>query len=397
MSREKTLVVILCMHRSGSSLTARLLERLGMSLGPFDLGEANEWNQYGHFEAQPFVLLNREIMMRRFGFEGDLPESAGAVRRFCESDGRWDSSHDASEESIARGRDAVAQLMASGPVCGFKDPRTVLVWPYWRRVFASMAWVRVVPLILVREPHEIAMSIFRRSQGERGYFQALDATAVHFRRMKEIIDQWSGPSAVVQFDPQVCAGHLRQAAELCGLTWSDSAFEEVYDASCRHRNSAVVDHPAQAAYEAFPGVVASQGGAENDRRILADTAQREDMQSEIVKLRREERDSTRQERDAARREIEELWDYIAALKEDSAELRKFVAATVPPLEARLAETSHELALIQSSRIWRVREALMHALRVGRSRAADRVNGESSSGGEGRDLQVDAEQEIPKAA
>ena len=78
MSQEKTLVVILCMHRCGSSLTARLLQRLGMSLGPFDLGEINESNKYGHFEAQPFVLLNREFQMQQFGFEGDLPDEAEA-------------------------------------------------------------------------------------------------------------------------------------------------------------------------------------------------------------------------------------------------------------------------------------------------------------------------------
>jgi hypothetical protein len=46
-------------------------------------------------------------------------------------------------------------------------------------------------------------------------------------------------------------------------------------------------------------------------------------------------------------------------------LRQFVSATVPPLEARLAQTSHDLALIQNSRTWRVREALAHALRLGR--------------------------------
>ena len=91
MSQEKTLVVILCMHRCGSSLTARLLQRLGMSLGPFDLGEANESNKYGHFEAQPFVLLNREFQLRQFGFEGDLPDDAETLRRYCQCDGRWTS------------------------------------------------------------------------------------------------------------------------------------------------------------------------------------------------------------------------------------------------------------------------------------------------------------------
>ena len=154
MSQGKTLVVMLCMHRCGSSLTARLLQRLGMSLGPFELGETNESNKYGHFEAQPFVLLNREFQMRHFGFEGDLPDDAEGFRRFCQSDGRWTSEEGISEEAILRGRDLVLRLMESGAVCGFKDPRTVLVWPYWQRVFAEMPELRIVPLLLVRGPHE---------------------------------------------------------------------------------------------------------------------------------------------------------------------------------------------------------------------------------------------------
>ena len=34
---QPTLVVLLCMHRCGSSLTTNILQRLGMSLGPFEL------------------------------------------------------------------------------------------------------------------------------------------------------------------------------------------------------------------------------------------------------------------------------------------------------------------------------------------------------------------------
>ncbi len=46
---ERTLVVLLSMHRCGSSLTANILQRLGMSLGPFEFLEATPSNPYGHF------------------------------------------------------------------------------------------------------------------------------------------------------------------------------------------------------------------------------------------------------------------------------------------------------------------------------------------------------------
>ena len=34
---RKTLVIMLCMHRSGSSAATRVLHHLGMSLGPYEL------------------------------------------------------------------------------------------------------------------------------------------------------------------------------------------------------------------------------------------------------------------------------------------------------------------------------------------------------------------------
>jgi hypothetical protein len=369
MSQERTLVVILCMHRCGSSLTARLFQRLGMSLGPFDLGEANESNKYGHFEAQPFVLLNREVQLRQFDFEGDLPDEPDALRRFLQIDGRWTGDDPIPGEAIDRGRDTVARLMRSGTVCGFKDPRTVLVWPYWREVLAGMPGLRVVPIFLVRSPHEIAMSIVRRSQGDRDYDQALNVTAVHFRRMKEIRDQWPGPCCAAQFDPRVCGKQLQQAAALCGLPWSDTALADVYDASCRHHEAAVIEHPAQVAFEALAGPSSGQPSGDNDRQLLADALAREAI------LRRR-RDFRRQEQDVVRQELVDLYQYIAALQKRIDELERDKAdlqRAVQPLEASLCQANHQLGLMRNSRTWRIRAALVNVLGRAQSGSVSKVD------------------------
>jgi hypothetical protein len=350
MSNEKTLVVILCMHRCGSSLTARLLQRLGMSLGPFELGEVNQWNKYGHFEAQPFVQLNMELQLRQFAFHGDMPDTTEDYCRFLKNDGRWDSQSAMDDATIARGRELVQQLMRSGDVCGFKDPRTVLLWPFWQRVFASLPQLRVVPLFLVRGPHEIAMSLFRRLQGHRDYSQALDVTAVHFHRMKEILDQWTGPTAVVRFDPEVYGPQVRQAVEVCGLPWSDEALAGCYDASCRHNETAAIDHPAQAAYEALAGLPPSRPGADDTRRLLADAATREAVLRQSVASWRQQHDLSQGDN--------------AALRQENAALRQ-QADLVPRLQAQLANTALDLELIRGSRTWRLRGALVSAFRLSR--------------------------------
>ena len=197
------------------------------------------------------------------------------------------------------------------------------------------------------------MSIFRRSQGYRDYAEALDVIAVHFRRMREIRDRWAGPQATVQFDPEAYRCQVQQASELCGLDWSDDAFAESYDASCRHHEAAVVDHPAQAAFEALTGPPSHPPPVENHRRLLADAAMRETTQRQQRDLRCQERDVARAERDAAWEMANARWHEINALRE--------IVATIPPLEARLNQTNYELGLIRSSRTWRVREALAHAL------------------------------------
>ena len=358
MIQEKTLVVVLTMHRCGSSLTANLLHRLGMSLGPFDLGETNESNPYGHFEPQPFVLLNREFQLRQFGFEGDIPDSAETLQSYCQSQGRWPTDAEIPQEAIERGRAMLEQLMSSGTVCGFKDPRTVLVWPLWQRVLQGMSGFRVVLLSLIRPPHEIAMSIFRRSQGDRDYRAALDVTAVHFRRMKEITDSWPGPSAIVRFDPQDYAVQAQQAIEICGLEWSNEAFGQVYDASCRHFEAQCVDHPAQQAFEQLAGLTPGRLNEESLKHLARDGSKRETTL-------RQRWLTIAQERDAARQEA-------ASLYYENQELRQRIEA-VEVLEAQLARTTFERDLIRGSRLWRLRTKVVSALgplvRAGQRKAA----------------------------
>ena len=84
------------------------------------------------------------------------------------------------------------QLVAAGPVSGFKDPRVPLLWPFWDRVLSQFDGLRIVPIFLARSPHEIAMSIFARSQGSIGYHEALDVTAVHYERLNSIFANWEG-------------------------------------------------------------------------------------------------------------------------------------------------------------------------------------------------------------
>ena len=143
-STAPTIVVLLCMHRSGSSYTASALEAMGMSLGPFPLLGANADNVHGYYESLPFYVVNRRVQEIALGFPDDYPTSEEGLARLIECGGAWPEGVEIPDDLVAEGRRLLLGLIESGPISGFKDPRTVLTWPFWRRVLcdprAGGAW-----------------------------------------------------------------------------------------------------------------------------------------------------------------------------------------------------------------------------------------------------------------
>jgi len=277
MYQDKTLIVVLSMHRSGSSLTANVLQRLGMSLGPFELLGATPYNPYGHFEAVPIYELDRRLQHLVFGFTEDLPESREVFERFGRSEGRWPAGLQIPPEMYREGHELVERLLASGRISGFKDPRVPLLWPFWSRVLAEFPGLRVVPLFVLRSPHEVAMSIFRRSQGLFAYTDVLEATAVHLSRMWTIWETSAECRVLVRFDPRYYEQDLARAAAVCGLPWSAEVFRTAYDAKCKHHEPVMVTHRSQALFERFVGPPRQQFTAEHLAQAEHDAALREQV------------------------------------------------------------------------------------------------------------------------
>ncbi len=275
---ERTLIVLLSMHRSGSSFTTSVLHAMGMSLGPFELLGAQPSNAHGHFEAMPILELSRAVQVRVYGFQDELPETPETMSRFIESRGTWEETIEIPDELIDRGRLLLGTLIDSGEVSGFKDPRTVLLWPFWRRVLEAFPEVRVAPIALLRSPHEIAMSVFTRRGGAAGYRLSLDLAAVHFLRLRAILEGW--PVAI----PKLCFGSnwylddLAQAVRSCGLAWDPSRVQRLFDGSCVHHVPAVLVHEAQDVFDSLLEVAArSVDESANQARLQADAMAREDL------------------------------------------------------------------------------------------------------------------------
>ncbi|MGC8643742.1 MAG: hypothetical protein ACP5XB_28110, partial [Isosphaeraceae bacterium] len=172
---------------------------------------------------------------------------------FLERKGIWPAGVTIPDELFAEARQLLTGLVESGTISGFKDPRTVLTWPFWRQVLSEFRSLRVVVVPLLRSPHEIAVSLCVRSQGAYSYWTSLDLVDVHFRRLQAIMESEAQVSNVVRFGSPGFHDDLAAAARFCGLTWNEADALQVFDRDCVHHEPATVYHEAQAVYEALGG------------------------------------------------------------------------------------------------------------------------------------------------
>lgn len=129
-----TAIVVLGMHRSGTSCLAGMLAAAGLA----SAGEAvRGWdNQRGHHEMLDAVRLNDAVLAHSGGhWLAPVPEV------------RWTPEH-------AAVRDRLLSATVAGRPALLKDPRTLLVLPFWR---ASTVPFRVISI--VRHPLSAARSL----------------------------------------------------------------------------------------------------------------------------------------------------------------------------------------------------------------------------------------------
>ena len=278
-------------------------------------------------------------------------------------------------EWLDQGQELVRGLAATGAVSGFKDPRVPLVWPFWLEVFRRIPGLRVIPVLLLRSPHEIAMSIFMRSKGRLDYCDALDVTAVHFKRMHAILADWPGPLARIRFLPEYFAEDLRATCRLLGLAWSEEVYSRVFDVECKHHEPAVVAHPAQALFEQLSALPPQELTRENAARIETDALVRERL------LRRHQADAevelastqtalagVRAELSASEAETERLAAELSASEDEARRLAAKLyttdaeagrlAAMLSASEAEAARLAADLYITKASRVWRLHELLV---------------------------------------
>jgi len=346
-SETTTLAILLCMHRSGSSFTASVFQELGMSLGPFPLMGAAPSNIHGHYESLPLNSLNRKVQEIALGFPDDFPNSEEVLTRFLDGKGIWTEGVKIPDELFDEGRRLVAGLVGSGGISGFKDPRTVLTWPFWRQVLREFHSLRVVVVPLLRSPHEIAMSLCTRSDGALGYWASLDLIAVHFGRMKAVLESENQATRAIGFGSESFLDDLAEAARFCGLSWNKEDALRVFDRACVHHEPATVVHEAQMLYEELGGQRPPHCQAERNGWLLARDARKcEALTQRLVSHRRSE---AQQQLSQARDELARTQQHLSQARDELARDQ----AALSDSRDHLARAREEVSRAQESerRMW----------------------------------------------
>jgi len=245
----KKLVVFLTCQRCGSSVTADIFCRHGVSFGPFSFFSATPEKPYGLYEAMPIFKIDHILHRIVYGFHEDSIhyELAGSIMK--NRDVLRPIVSQIPFELIQQGREAIRRLVLSGPVSAYKHPASVLFWFYWAHVFSEIPGLEVHPIFLLRPPSGIAASYARRSQRPEWEQFLYDLIHVYLARMLEIFNNWVGPKSIIRFVGSTYNNDLRIAIEQCGLPWDATHYESVFHSSETEGIDKPVDHPVQALYD----------------------------------------------------------------------------------------------------------------------------------------------------
>jgi GT2 family glycosyltransferase len=230
-TQRPTAIMVVGMHRSGTSALAGTFDALGFSLGS-DLLPANEQaNAKGYFEHAQVVQVHEELLAA-LGMEWhDLrPLPEGWLR------------HRATARARERLGGLVAELVAGGGIAVIKDPRMCRFLPLWEQVL-EQSGVRPLYAFIARHPVEVAASLRRRD--DMSEYRSGLLTAIHqleaeqasrghtrvFLTYEDLVGDWRGQMArcyqAFGLGPLPVEGPLAQAVD---------AF---LDADLRHQR---VDH-----------------------------------------------------------------------------------------------------------------------------------------------------------
>jgi len=183
------LILVLGMHRSGTSLLGSLLQALGVAL-PGQLISADHHNPEGYYEWQEVVDLQERLLIDLDRWwpsaQGCLPLPEGWLQHPATLHVR---------EQLRALLQRVA-LEQQGP-WAIKDPRTSRLLPLWLELADELA-IPLRPILAVRDPAEVVRSLLERDGSTTG-MDVVRAQALWWRHNLEVVHGLSKAPPVLDY------------------------------------------------------------------------------------------------------------------------------------------------------------------------------------------------------
>ena len=204
MTSERTCILVMGMHRSGTSALGGVLKMLGNDL-PMHVIDGDENNRKGYFESAPLNTFNNELLTA-LGTSWNDWHRLDVTVNFPGRNGFETQARTLLEQEFGQARQFV-----------FKDPRNCRVGDFWLPLVQETG-CRIVALHTLRNPWEVAASLTRRDgmTTEQGLLLWLRHTLEAERLTREL------PRFHTSYDTLMCnwRGLAEEAGEALGLEWS---------------------------------------------------------------------------------------------------------------------------------------------------------------------------------
>lgn len=197
-------LLVLGMHRSGTSATAGVLGKLGCAV-PADLMGPGIGNEKGHWEALGVMAVNDRIL-----------DSGGSS---WEDWDRFNPEWYASllyPAAVENARAALRASFGNAPLFVMKDPRICRLVPLWLEVLEAEA-IDPAIVLCVRHPAEVAASLASRDGMEAGY-----AHLLWLRHMLEAEAETRGRKRIISHFDQLRQDWSSQVSRIgkeLGIVW----------------------------------------------------------------------------------------------------------------------------------------------------------------------------------
>jgi hypothetical protein len=243
--RPKALL-ILGMHRSGTSAVTRVVNLLGANIGT-NILLPGHGNSEGFWEHGDAMRINH-YLLEAFG------HTWFDIRRLPQN---WPQ-QPVSRQALARFTTIIRAEFVGKPVAALKDPRTCLLAPLWIEAFETCGF-EVQCLFMVRNPIEVVASLQAREQCSR---EPIFLLWSHYM-MEALLSARGHACSMITYDQLLddWRSTMQRVSEELSLTWPRSETEAASDIDAflhkRHRHH-VVQTPANAVHSSgdVPSLVA---------------------------------------------------------------------------------------------------------------------------------------------